>query len=301
MKKEYKTSYRVYSAWNYENEIEDLNKASEQGWQLVKGGCFHSRFVKNPDIVYRYQLDYGKIEDMGRYIETFREQGWEYINSTFNNWHYFRKIYDPSLAEEEYEIFTDRESLYEMNNRWATIALIISVFTGIFCIISIVRMIRQPELPRLVHIILFGVESLILLRGTLIMRNTESSRNRKEDNILLTAFFLVIFFGCILNIVLSDKRPYMTTEQHSAGIDQPIVDSRWNEFKVSYPDNYYVDLEMKSDKPMTFQILSENGEPVYEVTDKEFKEENIRLKLKTGTYILSMSADSGFDIKISID
>jgi len=301
MKKEYKTSYRVYSAWNYENEIDDLNKASEQGWQLIKGGCFHSRFVKNPDIVYRYQLDYGKIEDMGRYIETFREQGWEYINSTFNNWHYFRKIYDPNLPEEEYEIFTDRESLYEMNNRWAVIALSISVLTGIYCIISIVRMIRQPELPRLVHIILFGVESLLLLRGALIMRNTESSRNRKEDKILLTAFFLVIFLGCILNVVLSDKRPYMTTEQHSAGIDQPIVDSRWNEFSVVYPDYYYVDLEMKADKPMTFQIINESGEPVYEVTDKEFKEENIRLKLKKGTYILSMSADSGFDIKVSID
>ena len=80
----YKNSYKMYSAWNYQKEVEDLNKASEQGWQLVRGGCFHSRFVKNPDVQFRYQLDFGKIEDMGRYIETFREQGREYINSTFN-------------------------------------------------------------------------------------------------------------------------------------------------------------------------------------------------------------------------
>ena len=102
MSKEYKTSYRAYAAWNYQKEIEDLNAASDQGWQLVKGGCFHSRFVKNPNLRYRYQLDYRKIEDLGRYIETFREQGWEYINSTFIGWHYFRKLYDPSAPEEEY-------------------------------------------------------------------------------------------------------------------------------------------------------------------------------------------------------
>lgn len=84
MARQYKTSHRVYTAWNYQKEIEDLNKASEQGWQLIKGGCFSSKFKWNPDVRYRYQIDYpGKVEDMGRYIETFREQGWEFINATY--------------------------------------------------------------------------------------------------------------------------------------------------------------------------------------------------------------------------
>ena len=48
----------MYSAWNYMQEVEDLNKMSDEGWQLVRGGCFHSKLVKNPDIRYRYQLDY---------------------------------------------------------------------------------------------------------------------------------------------------------------------------------------------------------------------------------------------------
>ena len=50
MAMEYKTSHKAYAAWNYRQEIEDLNRASEQGWQLVRGGCFCSRFVKNPDV-----------------------------------------------------------------------------------------------------------------------------------------------------------------------------------------------------------------------------------------------------------
>ena len=77
MAKNYKYSFKLYSSWNYENELEDLNKYSERGWQLVKDGMFHRKFVKNENIRYRYQMDFRRIEDKVRYIETFREQGWD--------------------------------------------------------------------------------------------------------------------------------------------------------------------------------------------------------------------------------
>ena len=35
MSRKYKTSHKVYTAWNYEKEIEDLNAQSEKGWQLI--------------------------------------------------------------------------------------------------------------------------------------------------------------------------------------------------------------------------------------------------------------------------
>ena len=38
--KGYKRIIGMYSAWDYTREIEDLNKRSEQGWQLMKGGLF---------------------------------------------------------------------------------------------------------------------------------------------------------------------------------------------------------------------------------------------------------------------
>ena len=195
MAPEYRTSYKMYSAWNYGKEIEDLNKASEQGWQLVKGGSFHSRFEKNPDLQYRYQIDFGKIENMGLYIETFREQGWEYINSTFNGWHYFRKIYDPSLPEEAYEIFTDRESLHEMNSRWARLALIVGGVIGLFAIYNLIQMIRMPELPRLALLLTFAVESAVLIRGGLIMHDPDSGRIHRRDGALLAVFFAVVVIG----------------------------------------------------------------------------------------------------------
>ena len=301
MAAEYKTSYKAYSAWNYEKEIEDLNKASEQGWQLVKAGCFHSRFVKNPDILYRYQIDYGKIEDMGRYIETFREQGWEYVNSTFNGWHYFRKIYDPALPEEAYEIFTDRESLREMNGRWARLALAMGIIIGLFALFNLVQMIRMPELPRLALLLLFGIESAMLIRGGLIMRDPDTSRNRNGEGKLLAVFLAVMVIGLGSFFALSHNRLNMTTAQHAGSIDATITDSEWTSFEVKYKDYYYMDLDMKSDEPVTMKIINEAGDVVYTRTETDFSGRNIKLQLPKGKYKLLLSTQTGFDVKCEID
>ena len=53
-----KISHAAYAAWDYKKEIEDLNKKSQEGWQLVKGGCFKSIYEQNDQACYRYQLDY---------------------------------------------------------------------------------------------------------------------------------------------------------------------------------------------------------------------------------------------------
>ena len=110
-----KISHAAYAAWDYKKEIEDLNKKSQEGWQLVKGGCFKSIYEQNDQACYRYQLDYNTdIENKVLYLEMFEDQGWEYINSTFNGWHFFRKPYDPELPEEEYEIYTDSSAIPDM-------------------------------------------------------------------------------------------------------------------------------------------------------------------------------------------
>ena len=291
----------VYSAWNYEREIEDLNRASEQGWQLVKGGCFHSRFVKEPGVRYKYQLDYRKIEDMGRYIETFREQGWEYINSTFNGWHYFRKLYDPALPEDAYEIFTDRESLKEMNGRWARLALGIGIILALFAAVYAVRMISRPNLPMLIQFLVFAIESAVLLRGWSIMRSNSASRNRRGDSALLAVFLAVIILGAAAGVTMGSMRPHFMTSPQAASIDQPFEDEQQMSFEIRYPDSYYFNLEMESAEPMTFRIVNEDGTPVYEVKQAKFCEEDIRLKLPAGQYRILLSCSTGFRMECDFE
>ena len=300
MAKNRKRSYRMYSAWNYRKEIEDLDRASEQGWQLVRGGCFHSSFVRNPEVRYRYQLDFRRIEDMGRYIETFREQGWEYVNSTFNGWHYFRKLYDPSLPEETYEIFSDRESLGEMNGRWARVALAVGAAVGALALLHLVRMVREPCLPALVLLLTFALESAVLFRGAAIMRNPLASRSRRGDSAFLALFFAVVIIGAAAGIALTELRPAFSTAQQAGSIDEPVVDSRWARFDVRYPDNYYLDLKIDADAPLTFSIVDAAGNAVYTETGDSFDQENIRVRLDRGTYWFSMSCDAGFAIQCAI-
>ena len=295
----YKRSFRAYTAWDYEKEIEDLNRASEQGWQLVKGGCFSSRFEENHDIRYRYQLDYRKIDNLGRYIETFREQGWEYVNSTFNGWHYFRKLYDPSQPEEAYEIFTDRESLQEMNGRWVRIAAVIGAVLAVFAVIYGIRMIKELTLPGLVQFLVFAVESIFLLRGVFIMRQSDRS-GRKYESKLFAAFLAVLVIGLVSMIVLQSNRPMFETSSRAASIDHPMIDDRHNEFEVKYRDNYYIDLDMKSSQPMTFKVINEAGETVYEQTSADFHEKSIRLNLPRGKYAFLNSVYSGYEFDCTI-
>ena len=291
----------MYSAWNYQKEIDDLNAASEQGWQLIKGGCFHSKFVKNQDIRFRYQLDYRKIEDMGRYIETFQEQGWEYINSTFNGWHYFRKLYDPTLPEEAYEIFTDRESLHEMNRRWARLALTIGAIIGVLAVIFAVRVILRPTLPLLIQLLTLVIESVVLIRGGVIMKKPGSSHNRRGDSAVLAVFLAVIILGSAAGITLTSLRPHFSSDQRASEVEQPIIDDRWVDFEVQYSDYYYLDLTFDASAPMTFEIIGEDGEPIYQVTEKSFHKEDVRLKLSRGKYWFSMTCSTGFQLSCSID
>ena len=50
-----KVSFRGYMAWNYDREEQDLDRMSEQGWQLIKGGCFFSIYTRQPGILYRHR------------------------------------------------------------------------------------------------------------------------------------------------------------------------------------------------------------------------------------------------------
>ncbi|MFQ7508851.1 DUF2812 domain-containing protein [Anaerobutyricum hallii] len=102
-----------------------------------------SIYEQNDQVCYRYQLDYNTdIENKVLYLEMFEDQGWAYINSTFNGWHFFRKPYDPELPEEEYEIYTDSSAIPDMERRWVRLAYSFTAVISVFLIFMIVRMIQ---------------------------------------------------------------------------------------------------------------------------------------------------------------
>ena len=84
-----KISTKAYGAWEYRREEEELNRQSENGWQLERGGCFYSKFKK------KYRQD---------------------------------------MEEEEKKIYTDKQSLNEMRNRYFRLLLVLipcMLFSGL--------------------------------------------------------------------------------------------------------------------------------------------------------------------------
>ena len=200
--KGYKRVFNVYSAWDYAREIEDLNKMSEKGWQLVKGGLLSNLYQKNDDLRYRFQLDYNpKIKDMGRYIETFREQGWEYVNSTINGWNYFRKLYDEA-ARDDYEIYNDSQSLKEMQAKWQRNGLVMMGILIAAAILQIVCIIREFAWANAVLAALLVAEAIVTGRGVYVLRNPQRADGRKRSWNGMPAFFSIFFIGIIAVVIL---------------------------------------------------------------------------------------------------
>ena len=306
MSKEYKRSMKFYAAWSYQKEIEDLNKMSREGWQLVKGGCFHSKFKRNTDICYRYQLDYNaKIDEMGRYIETFREQGWEYVNSTGNGWHYFRKPYDPKLPEAQYEIFSDQESLQEMLGRWKKASAAFAIVCGIFSILFATVFFIIPQLPYLISTLIQLSACLFSLRGLFLMRNPEKMVKKRFEGLNFALYLLTLIAGVAVMFCSFTYRPYFSIinlSEEAAPISANIEEAvEWTTLDIRYRDNYYMDLDVEADSSLCFVILSSDGEEVYKICGADIEEESIRLHLDKGTYSIVLYDFSGGRMEVNCE
>lgn len=176
MVKERKKSNRIYFAWDYENEENYINENSKNGWQLIKGGSFNSLYEKDNSQQYVYKIDYNGVTinknlESRRYIEMFEEMGWEYINSTFNGWNYFRKPYNESLDKEEYEIYTDPASYNEMLERWYKLAETSFFLDCIVAILYIILSIYHKSIIIGIGAIIFFILAILIKKGLNNMKN----------------------------------------------------------------------------------------------------------------------------------
>lgn len=303
---EYKRKFGVYAAWNYELKLEEFNVMSEQGWQLLDVGLFSRRYKKNTEVRYQYQMDFHpNIEDKGRYLETFREQGWEYVSSTFNGWYYFRKLYDRSLLQEEYEIFTDMPSRKEMNQRWLVVGTIASLVAGLFLAVCLYMMIDQPELPFMVCILYLSVLFVTGLRGIVVMRQTGKRKNFIFDKWLMNICLITLFLGTVGNMWLLNNRPnlsFSSIAESRGALSKNLEEStKWGVFEVVYRDNYYLDVEVDAAAPFCISIVGEDGTVIYDVvTESEYKEENIKLQLEKGKYSIYFSDFPGGKMNVTV-
>lgn len=306
MSKSYKINRKAFTAWNYQNEIDEMNKMSEQGWQLVQGRLFSQKYVKDDSVVYKHQLDYQpKIENMGRYIETFREQGWEYVNSTFNGWHYFRKVYDPSLPAEEYEIYSDKTSLDEMNNRFIRLGTFFIILLALDVILLGYKLYLNFALSRAFVTFAMFIEFVWILTGVIKMKN-----NKKTKKPFNARYFLAFLFGSFLvYFLVHSARIHFNTRTQAEYYSQVTKTNPVNfyESKVVYPDFYTLDIAGKIETPLTLVIENtESGDIMLETTLVPDSQKNVKYSsgakfYKKGSYAIKYTNFAGGMMDLDFD
>lgn len=306
MSKLYKTGHKSFTAWNYKAEIEELNKMSEQGWQLMKGKLFSQKYKKNENVVYRYQIDYQPhVEDLSRYIDTFREQGWEYVNSTINGWHYFKKIYDPSLPEESYEIYSDESSLKDMNNRWVRLGTLFAFLLGLDAVMLGVLLARNFSITRTILCVAIIAEFFWLLFGTIKMK-----KNRQNNKSFNARIFLAVLFGSFLiYFLLSGARVDFSANTNAENYNKITKEQsvNWTVQKVSLPEFYSLEMKGNLSSPLSYELRNtKNNEVIFEDTVFPETDGNVSYKkknffLKSGTYSINFTSFEGGKMDLKID
>ncbi len=248
----------VYPAWEYRRELDDLNALSDEGWQLQRGGCFHSVFYRDETARYRYALDYNnRIDDPARYRDTFAEQGWEFVSDTFNGWHFFRKRYDPSLPPEEYEIYTDEQSVQDMAGRWSRLGY---TFGGVELAVTVVNGLMALRRPSVTGIaitlacLVLGV--MILVGARRIRRPAAGGKPRGSMGWCFGAVFAILAVALLFGVL----RCYQTSSTEY--VYDPAA-SPWTwEFSVPLPDFYTLEAEAETPALVEVTVSHKDGKAV---------------------------------------
>ena len=198
--------WTCYPLWEAHNEERDLNIASKKGYQLVEGRAFWWTLEKNDTVRYTYQIDFNPGAKLDpRYKETFAEMGWEYVSSTFNGWHYFKKPYQEGQQLENGDvvkserIYTDAESFNEMENRWQKLGTVLYSICFVFALPYLLITIFGER-----RFAGFGIG--FLLFGLSIFTSIKNYKQKKEDPDFIPKIeipFKVIFPIFILIAVLT--------------------------------------------------------------------------------------------------
>lgn len=279
----------MYLAFDYDKEETDINAMSMTGWQLIKGGLLHHTYEQS-NLEYRYKLDYNnKINksnsERNRYFSFFEEQGWEHVNSTMNGWHYFRKIYNPSLSEEEYLIYTDDSSLQEALGRWNRTARIIQLFFSFLLFIYAYLSLQSRNvytvltmITVLLGIILLEYCILQMKQKRTVLSNTPPLGGYGGYFIIATfllSIILIIYLGLTFNYVdkihISMKFDNYTQDYHGS-------------LKVKKDGQYILNVKIKGDDcPVSIRIYDEVSE-VYYTQGSNFTHYNQQLYFDAGVY-----------------
>lgn len=131
-----KRVYKLFWAWQDDQENKWLEGMAEEGWKLVKYNLLVYTFEKMEPKKYIYKTDFksNQNRDLQEYLTLFEDAGWEHVTE-YKGWHYFRT---EAAKAKTPDIYSDTDSKIEMFRRllyfllMPLIAILLIAFTIVF-------------------------------------------------------------------------------------------------------------------------------------------------------------------------
>lgn len=133
-----KTIYKLFWAWQSEQEERWLNEMSAKGLQLLETGGVRYTFQEGTPGEYQYRLELLEYlpshPESQQYIRFMEETGAELVGSTLR-WVYFRK----RVSDGPFELFSDVDSKLRHLRRIHTLLLVCTILELMFGMTSLLR------------------------------------------------------------------------------------------------------------------------------------------------------------------
>jgi len=171
--KEKKRVFKLFWAWQDEEEEKWLSKMAEEGWHLKKGPWIYTFGKGEPENAI-YKLDFNRTsqKDRDEYLTLFQDAGWEHITE-YMSWHYFKSNKERVIYP---DIYSDKESKIQ---KYKTMLAMETLLLA--AIIIIASAIIFPSTQEYFYIVKWIYSILILLLLFVVIRLFYKIRKIKRD------------------------------------------------------------------------------------------------------------------------
>ena len=208
------------------------------------------------------------------------------MNSTFNGWHYFKKIYKEGMSADEIVIYTDRESLYEMQSRWMRLMKTFAIIFTLMMIVYTIGGIMTHHNPIIIEGLVIGLMGLTMGLG---VRSANQKRQGKKESFYIKMQWVfpvaVIILVAILIYSFFSPTDVFNENFNYIGMAQDSLPRSSGEIEIKKDGIYYLDLDFKvGNGTMMISMQDEKGQEVYKNVADRCSVNDWKLDLKAGTY-----------------
>lgn len=255
-----KTKKGRFTPWCWEAERDEYNDESRRGWHLAKRTLRDMTYEYAPEKQYRYAIDYRMEHHEDQYLEMFEDDGWELVGTVVDGfkasqpgknkfvskrdgcWYIFRKEYDPTRPDADYEIATDKESLREfrrtLTQKYRRLLIPEIILFLWHLILNIVSHIWLP-----INYIILASFGLAALSAGYRLLCLNVFRPRKPIRLFID-FSRIMATVCIVYALIFFV--YIAVTEHESRIPITAENTPVNLFLALEPDTTYSDVQALS-------------------------------------------------------